>query len=1012
MSSVLAQNGIATISGIVLDPDGIPLPGAHVLIKNTPQVGTATNAEGKFKLDVPIDSTISVQFLGFITYEYKIVTSEYLTITLQEEFIEGDEVVVIGYGSVRKSDLTGAISSIKAEDIQSTSLSSMDQGIQGRVSGVVIVQTSGQPGSGSSIRIRGTSSINGNNEPLYVIDGVPVISNSGDVSVGAVTGPSMNPMASINPSDIESIEILKDASATAIYGARGANGVILVTTKRGSAGHTEISMDYYTGIQIISHKIPMLNAKELAILGNEAADNIGVSRRIIYASPNNLGEGIDWQDEIFEAAPINNYQISVNGGNAATRYAISGNYFEQDGIVMSSGFKKGNIRLNLDQHFNDKVTLGTNININRSVLDGVITDSELAIASSVTSWALEFNPGLPVYNADGEYTYENNTSNPAVGNPVADAQETQQKNNSTRLIGNTFLSWNINKALQFKSSVGIDAFLNEEFYFVPNYLKRAEASNGQAALGDSKGYTWLVENILTWSQALNTDHSLNVVFGHTLQKFSTDYLYAATSDFDDNRLGYNAIQNGSDKTLSLSGTSAWQMQSVLSRVNYVYKNKYLLTASGRVDGSSKFGEGNKYGFFPSFSLAWKMGEEDFIKKIDFISALKVRMGYGVVGNEGIPPYSSLGTLEVTEAYFGENEIAKGSGPSTLKNENLKWETTSQWNLGVDLDLFDYRIAIVTDYYIKNTTDLLLNAPVPYTSGFKFAYTNIGELRNEGFEFSIESYNLKGAFEWTSNFTIGANRNEITKLSGQDDAGLVGQNILGINGWTRITEGQPIGTFYGYESDGIVQLDENLADIPSFASYSPDYGDRKYVDQNNDGKLNEEDQVILGNANPDFSFGLGNEFKYKNFSLNIFVQGVYGNEIVNFNRFSLESFDGSKNNSTAALERWTPDNPTNKYPRANALPYSNVLSDVQVEDGSYLRVKDVTLSYSLPQSLLKKLTLNKVRWYVSAKNIYTLTNYTGYDPEVSRFSNDNLSMGADYGSYPRSRVYMAGVNILF
>ena len=292
---------------------------------------------------------------------------------------------------------------------------------------MVIVQTSGQPGSGSSIRIRGTSSINGNNEPLYVIDGVPVISNSGDVSVGAVTGPSMNPMASINPSDIESIEILKDASATAIYGARGANGVILVTTKRGSAGHTEISMDYYTGIQIISHKIPMLNAKELAILGNEAADNIGVSRRVIYASPNNLGEGIDWQDEIFEAAPINNYQISVNGGNAATRYAISGNYFEQDGIVMSSGFKKGNIRLNLDQHFNDKVTLGTNININRSVLDGVITDSELAIASSVTSWALEFNPGLPVYNADGEYTYENNTSNPAVGNPVADAQETQQK---------------------------------------------------------------------------------------------------------------------------------------------------------------------------------------------------------------------------------------------------------------------------------------------------------------------------------------------------------------------------------------------------------------------------------------------------------------------------------------------------------------------------------------------------------------------------------------------------------
>lgn len=1009
---VVGQDHMLQVSGTVLS-EGESLPGATVILKgSSSNTGTITDMDGRFNLSVPVNSVLVVSFVGFQSKEVPVNGEEPLTITLDVDYQQMEEVVVVGYGTVKKSDLTGSVSSIKADDLKSTALTSLDQGIQGRASGVVVMQTSGQPGAATSIRIRGTSSINGNNEPLYVIDGVPIISDASQGAVGATQGPALNPLVSINPQDIESIEILKDASATAIYGARGANGVILVTTKRGS-GATRISLDYYYGVQEVRKKLPMLTAAELAILANEAADNEDVPRRLIYASPTNLGTGVDWQDQIFRSAPMQNMQLSAAGGNERTNYAVSANYFTQDGIVIGSGFEKGNFRLNLDQELSKVLSIGTSLNLNRSILDGVVTDSEGAVASSVTSWALEFNPGLPVRDpATGEYTYENNTSTPGVGNPVADALETQQFTKSSRLIGNVYLKWKIARGLELKNSLSTDAYFNEEQSFVPNYLKRAEASNGQAALGDSKGYTWLMENVFSYNKTISRNHSINMVLGHTMQKFYSNYFYVATSDFDDNRLGFHAIQAGNRKTLTLSGSSGWQMQSFLSRINYVMFDKYLVTFSGRVDGSSKFGAGNKYGFFPSLALSWRVSDESFLQGNSFISDLKLRTSYGLVGNEGIPPYRSLGLLEVTEAYFGENEIAKGVGPATLENRKLKWETTAQLDVGVDAGFADGRVSITADAYMKETTDLLLNAPVPYISGYAFAYTNVGTLINRGLEFSVNSFNLVKAFQWNTNFTIGFNRNEITKLTGQDDEGLVGQNILGINGWNRITEGQPIGTFYGYESEGIIQLDENPEAIPYFVDYNPQHGDRKYIDQDHNGILNEEDKVILGNANPDFTFGFGNTFSYKNFSLNIFLQGVYGNEIVNFNRFGLESFDGSKNNSSAALERWTPENPTDEYPRATVLPRANTLSDIQVEDGSYVRVKDITLSYQFGTGLLERLKLSQLKVYVSAKNAITLTNYSGYDPEVSRFANDNLSMGADYGSYPMSRIFMTGISLSF
>jgi TonB-linked SusC/RagA family outer membrane protein len=1001
--TAVAQTQTFTIQGTVSDKNE-PLVGVTVVQAGSGNA-TITDAEGKFKIDVPAGATLRISYIGYVAQEILVNSGTELNIVMVMDESSLEEFVIIGYGVVKKSDLTGSVASIKSADFINTAVSSLDQGIQGKAAGVVVSMSSGQPGAASSVRIRGTSSINGNNEPLYVIDGVFIVP---ETNVGAVTGPSLNPLASINPADIESVEILKDASATAIYGTRGANGVILVTTKRGKNGAPVITLNYTKSYQQLRRKMPMLNAAQLAILGNEATDNAGAPRRNIYASPTNLGEGTDWQDEIFRIAPMDNIQVSARGGTENSTYSISANYFRQEGIIKNSDFEKGNLRINLDQKLSSKIGIGTSLNINRSILNGVVTDAESAIPSSVTSWALAFNPGLGVYDENGAYTLENNTSQPAVGNPVADINKTEQVSSSTRFLGNFFITYDLVKGIQFKSSISTDAVFLTEKSFVPNNIKRGQASNGQAAIATQEGLNWTVENTLSYSKAFGI-HSLNAVIGQSMQAYDNDFLFAATSDFDDNRLGYNAIQVGKDKTLMLNGTTGWQLLSFLGRVNYSLMEKYLFTASARIDGSSKFGVGNRYGVFPSFAVAWRIKEESFLQPVDVISELKLRIGYGVVGNEGIPAYSSLGLLETTEAYFGENEIAKGSGPASRQNDVLKWETTSQFDAGLDLGVFNGRITLVTDVYYKKTTDLLLNAPVPYTSGYAYSFFNVGSLENKGVELALNTVNTTQDIKWNTSFNIAFNRNKVLNLN--SDEGIPADPMLGINGWTSINAGVPIGTFYGYKTDGIIQLGEDLAQVPKFIDYTPTYGDRKYVDRDGDGDLDENDKYVLGNANPDFSFGLNNTVTYKRFSLSIFIQGVYGNEIVNFNKFSLESFDGNQNNSTAALHRWTPENPSNKYPRANVSPRVNTLSDHQVEDGSYLRVKDITLSYNFSELLSKaNFKTTAFVFFISAKNILTITRYSGYDPEVNRFISNPRSFGADYGTYPTTKIFAAGLNI--
>ena len=1004
--------------GTVKEAGGETLAGAVVMIKDTRVVKT-TGADGSFSIRASKGDVLVCSFVGYTTREIALSAQTVLTVELQPDGRMLDELVVVGYGAVKRSDLTAAISSIKSEELIKTSITSLDQGLQGRASGVVVLNTSGRPGGATSIRIRGTSSVMGTNEPLYVIDGVPII--NGGTSAGSSGLPSLNPLATINANDVESIEVLKDASAAAIYGARGANGVILVTTKRGAKGDKiNVSVNAYYGIQQISRTMDMLNAIQLAELGNEASDNAQITRRPIYADLNNLRKqpSTDWQDEIFRLAPVQSYEASLSGGGEKTSYFLSGNFMSQDGIILGSDYKRGNLRFNIDLQPGKLIKTGVTSNISYNVTNGVVTDTEGAFASSITSWALEMNPALPVHKADGTYVYENNTSNPAVGNPVQDALENKHLTKALRYIGNIYAELTVIDGLSLKTSFGIDYFNVKEQSFAPSYLSRSRTNNGFAGIGLSDGYTWIWDNTLSFNRTFAEKHSVNAVAGFTAQQFSGENAMTATADFEDNRLGYHSIQTGKLRQIASSGYSGWQMLSYLARVNYSFDHRYMLSLSGRIDGSSKFGANHRYGFFPSASAAWRVSEEEFMKNIDPVSNLKLRLSYGITGNEGIGAYSSQGLLFSTEAYVGSDKIIKGQGPYSLPNKDLRWETTSQFNAGVDFGLFRGRLSFTADFYIKQTRDLLLYVPVPVHSGFDLSMKNIGSLENRGFELAVNAVPFAGnKFSWESNFTLGFNHNKVIDLFGSEE-GLSGSSINGINYWTRITEGKAIGTIYGYKTEGIVQLGENLSQIPYFPAKEIGYGDRKYVDKSKDNKLNEEDYFDLGNANPDFAYGWNNTFSY-NFGnkcgalhLTVYLQGVYGNSIANFNLFALESFDGGKNNSTIALERWTPNNPTNAYPRANATSPTAIFSDHQVEDGSYLRVKDLTLAYDIPARWLERLSISAVQIYLSGKNMFTFTSYSGYDPEVSRFGTNNLSMGADFGSYPVSKIYMIGLKANF
>lgn len=993
------------VSGKVSDENSQPLPGVSVVLKGT-QTGTTTNAEGNFQLNVEADNAVLVlSFVGYVTKEIPVGSQSTIEVSMAPEDQSLQEVVVVGYGQVKKSDLTGSVSTIPVDEIKKVAVTSMDQALQGRAAGVQITQNSGAPGGATTIRIRGGNSIQGDNEPLYVIDGIPFKNDA------ANSGSNFNVLSTLNPSDIESMTILKDASSTAIYGSRGANGVVIITTKRGKAGKSTVTLDAFYGVQSVRRKYPVLNAREYAQFVNDANTNEG--RNPVY-TPQQIdafGEGTDWQDEIFRSAPTYNYQLSMSGGDEKTQYALSGGYYKQEGIVTNSDFDRYSFRVNLDKKLTNKIKVGNSLTVNRTVTNQSRTDGNLGSAGLVTMAALQFPSILPVYNPDGTYLMNHPALNFTADNPAALARESKNRNTAYRVFGNVFGEYQIIEGLNLRVVLGIDGIMQKQDSYTPRSVASGLSQGGVAGINNGQSVTWLNENLLTYTKNFNKLHNLTVLVGYTQQANRTENSNAASRNFVNDNLGTGNIGSGSVALIPSSGVGTWGLESYLGRINYEFNDKYLLTASFRADGSSRFGANKRYGFFPSVALGWRMSEESFIKNIQAISELKLRATIGSTGNQdGIgnyPAYSLLGT----QNYVLGNNVSTGIGPNQIANPDLSWETTTQSDIGIDLSLFRNRLSFTADAYIKRTRDLLLSVTIPSTSGFSSAIQNLGKVENKGIELSITSYNIDGAFKWKTDFNYSLNRNKVLDIGGapQIFAGGVANIAQNVNsGIIRV--GEPLGSFFGYETDGLYQSEEELKALVDANARKP--GDRKYRDLNADGRIDDNDRTIIGRAQPKFIGGISNTFSYKGLELTVFFQGVYGNQILNANRFELEYLNGTNNQSRDMLNRWTPENTNTDIPRASTTRPANRISTRQIENGSYLRLKNIQLAYTLPSTALKALHLQGVRFYVSAQNYLTWTKYSGYDPEVNRFGQDSRSQGFDYASYPAAKTLIFGLNIGF
>ena len=987
------------INGTVKDAQGNPLAGVSVIVKGT-QKGISTNADGSFSVDANAGDVLEFTIVGYQKKSVTVGQSTSLNVVMEIEASIADEVVVVGYGTQKKGDVTGAVSSIKENDIKATPIVALDRALQGRVAGVEVTTNSAKPGGGTTIRVRGTGSVNAGNEPLYVIDGFP-------------TG-NLN---SINPSDVSSIEILKDASATAIYGSRGSNGVVLITTQRGTAGQSNISLESYYGVQSILHKIPLLNAREYADFINEARINGGGTAYFDGSSPDRplpttMGRGTDWQDEVFQQAPIQNYQLSFSGGEQKTRYAISGGYYDQKGIILNSYFKRYSLRANIDREISSRFKIGLTMQGAYTRSNSARTETEGGANSGVTTSAINYAPTFKIYNSDGTYYRDQGPLNGnLVDNPVGLAKELTDRFFTTRLLSNVFADYTILKGLTFKTSWGADLYNTKSNYYATRLIGLGASSGGSASVSSSMNLNWLNENTLTFKTTFSELHSLTVLLGYTTQAYDNENVTARAVNFNDDFASYNNLGAGASLQTPASGSGEWSLISYLARINYVYDNRYLLTLTAREDGSSRFGPNNKYGFFPSGAFAWRVSNEKFMNSLKFVKDLKIRTSYGIAGNQEIGDYLYYSTIQNPSYAFGGVYSSIGSVPSGIGNENLRWEKNAQFDAGIDADLFNSRIQFTADYYIKTTSDLLFSVNVPQTTGYGTALRNIGKVQNKGFEFAVTSQNIqRGDFNWASSFNVAFNRNKVLTLDGRPSF-TTGNGIghLQISNTVLLAVGQALGNFYGRIVDGIFQ---NEDEINKSAQKSAHLGDIRYKDLNDDGQINDNDRAVIGNGYPKFFGGFNNTFNYKGIELNVFIQGNYGNDILNYQRFELYNLNGNNNQAKDVLNRWTVNNHSNSIPRASATGGGRILSTFHIEDGSYLRVKSISLGYNLSGTLLKRTTLKKVRVYIAAQNIITLTHYTGYDPEVSRFGTTSISQGMDYGGYPSSKTILVGLDLNF
>lgn len=969
-----------TVQGVVKDQTGETVIGASVMEKGTTN-GTITGIDGDFSLNMSPNGTLVVSFVGYKTQEVQVKGQKQLQVVLSEDAEMLDEVVVIGYGTMKKSDLTGAVSSIGNKDIKDSPVSNLGQAIQGKISGVQIVDA-GKPGDNVSIKIRGLGSIN-NCDPLVVIDGVPT-------DLG---------LSSLNMADVERLDVLKDASATAIYGSRGANGVVMITTKRGTEGKGKLAVSANYSFQNATNVPSLLNAAQYAELSNDMMVNSGRNPNPEWANPSELGAGTDWMDELLRTGVMQNYTVSYSGGNEKSHYYVSVGFLDQSGIVKSVNYRRFTFQSNSDAQVLKWLKFSNNITFS--------ADTKKSGSYNIGD-ALKALPIYPVKNEDGSWSGPNGNSEwyGSTRNPIGPTELNKSQTDGYNFLANLTAELTFTKWLKFKSTFGYDA----KFWFIDNFTpkynwKPTPTEETSRYKSDNKSFTYLWDNYFLFDHTFAEKHRVGLMAGMSAQWNTNDYLNAQKNVFMFDNV--HEMDNGEEMYAIGGNETEWALLSYMARVNYSYEDRYLLTATIRRDGSSRFGKKHRWGTFPSVSVAWRASQEKWFPKNDYINDLKVRAGYGVTGSQAsVGNYSYLASYNTSVYPFGissSNQTALVS--STLANPYIHWEEVAQTNIGFDASLFNSRVMFSFDAYLKETRDMLVKASIPITSGFEdttTTYTNAGKVRNQGIEMSLHTINLTGELGWETNLTATYNKNKIKDLNSD-----VPYYINQINNSyvTMLAKDYPINVFYGYVTDGIFQ---NQSEVNTHAVQpGAEPGDIRFRDLNNDGVINDSDRTVIGNPNPSWLFSMNNSLSYKGFELSVFLQGIAGNKIYNANNIDNTGMAAAYNQTTDVLKRWQGEGTSNSMPRAVfGDPNQNTrVSDRFVENGSYLRLKNITLSYTFPKQWLQKAQIENARLSLSCENVATITGYSGFDPEVG-------INGIDQNRYPISRTFSLGLNFNF
>ncbi|WP_149241554.1 SusC/RagA family TonB-linked outer membrane protein [Dyadobacter sp. 32] len=973
--SSLAYAQDIVVKGVIKDKQNQTLPGASVLLKGS-QNGTVTDVDGNYSLSVPNAQAVLVfSFIGYGSQEVIVGNQTQINITMAADQRSLDEVIVIGYGTQKRGDVTTSIASVNTKDIEERPILQAAQALQGKAAGVQVTQPSGKPGAALSIRVRGATSVQAGNEPLYVIDGVPTMDTR-----------------DLNVNDIESIQVLKDASSAAIYGARASNGVVIITTKRGKANQSQVSFGAYYGFSNIAKKIDVLNPQQYAALMNEMGNNVTVGN-----------ETTDWTKEVFTTGQNQNYQLSFSGGTDKSKYFVSGAISQDDGIIKPASYKRYSFRANLDNQIKSWFKLTTNFSYaNAKIRD--VKDNNNAGRNAVVLGTLGAPPTMGIYSEHPVRgtIFSTNPLKAGWDNPLAAMFGPTQATKDNRIFGNVIGDITLAKGLFVRSNFGIDYMNHSNDYYLDPY-RTTEGwgtdgnTHGFANATRSNSFTYLWENTLNYEKSVEK-HNFSALAGTTVQKNNWNNSYIAGRDFPADGI-VKTINAANEITDAYTEQSEWFLNSYLGRVMYNFDSKYLVTANFRADGSSKLAKGNQWGFFPSVSAGWRISAEPFMQDVKFINDLKLRGGWGQNGNqEGLANYASYGLNRYTRRTATTPPSGPAvTGPEYAPNPDLKWETTTQTNIGVDVSMLQGKLTLTADAYLKKTNDLLLNVPLPNTSGYSYIPRNSGKLENKGLEFVLSTVNFdKSDFQWNTDFNIAFNRNKITNLQLSkvyryaDVEGRSDQIII-------LQEGASLGTFYGYVSDGV----------------NPETGDIIYRDVNNDGAFTPQDRTILGSAQPKFTYGMNNTLTYKSFNLSFLFQGSQGNKAFNASRLETEGMYDSKNQSTEVLRRWQKPGDVTDIPRATDGNVNNsLISSRFVENASFLRLKSATISYNLDREWASKIKLSRASVYVTAQNLLTFTKYKGFDPEVNAFTSSGATLGIDYGTYPVSRAFVVGLNVQF